>query len=166
MRECREELGLDLTPDRLLVVDWVPTRDGRTDRVMVIYDGHPRPRYGGTDRGAAWRVAGLGLVGPATGRRASCSSLTTGPRPALRMPTSATKRASVGSVLRPCPVANTRVLADSFGGTSATCSPSASSRRSRRRRVVQARGNAMRLRRARRRQKWASAGGRFRSRSR
>ena len=34
----------------------------------------------------------------------------------------------MASVLRPCPVANTRVRADSLGGTSTTCSPSASSR--------------------------------------
>jgi 8-oxo-dGTP diphosphatase len=39
VRECREELGLDLSPGRLLVVDWVPARDGRTEGVMVIYDG-------------------------------------------------------------------------------------------------------------------------------
>ncbi|HZO69142.1 MAG TPA: hypothetical protein VFB74_29485 [Kribbellaceae bacterium] len=42
------------------------------------------------------------------------------------MATSATQWASV---LRPCPVENTRALADSFGGTSMTCSPSASNRR-------------------------------------
>ncbi|MCX4471417.1 hypothetical protein OOK41_14060 [Micromonospora sp. NBC_01655] len=34
----------------------------------------------------------------------------------------------MASVLRPCPVANIRALADSFGGTSTICSPSASSR--------------------------------------
>ncbi|MFF3867127.1 NUDIX domain-containing protein [Micromonospora sp. NPDC001898] len=39
IRECREELGLDLSSGRLLVVDWVPARDGRTEGVMVIYDG-------------------------------------------------------------------------------------------------------------------------------
>ncbi|WP_375504910.1 hypothetical protein [uncultured Jatrophihabitans sp.] len=41
----------------------------------------------------------------------------------MRVPTSATECASVASVLRPCPVANTRVRADSFGGTSTTVSP-------------------------------------------
>ncbi|MDG4795477.1 NUDIX hydrolase [Micromonospora sp. WMMD1082] len=39
IREVREELGLELTPGRLLVVDWVPATDGRSDGVMVIYDG-------------------------------------------------------------------------------------------------------------------------------
>lgn len=38
IRECREELGLDLAPGRLLVVDWVPARAGRTEGVMVVYD--------------------------------------------------------------------------------------------------------------------------------
>lgn len=39
IRESREELGLDLPVGRLLVVDWVPARDGRIEGVMVIYDG-------------------------------------------------------------------------------------------------------------------------------
>ncbi|MET7951086.1 NUDIX hydrolase [Micromonospora sp. NPDC005324] len=39
VRECREELGVDLTPGRLLVVDWVPVRNGRTDSVMLVFDG-------------------------------------------------------------------------------------------------------------------------------
>lgn len=39
VRECREELGVSLTPGRLLVVDWVPVRDGRTDGVMLVFDG-------------------------------------------------------------------------------------------------------------------------------
>ena len=42
--------------------------------------------------------------------------------------TSATEWASVASVLRPCPVENTRARADSFGGTSTTSSPPARSR--------------------------------------
>jgi hypothetical protein len=54
------------------------------------------------------------------------AGVTTGRRPAMRVPTRATERASVASVLRPCPVANTRALAESFGGTSMTSSPSAS----------------------------------------
>ncbi|TWJ20887.1 NUDIX domain-containing protein [Micromonospora endolithica] len=44
LRECREELSLEVTPGRLLVVDWVPARDGRTEGIMVVYDGgtlHP-----------------------------------------------------------------------------------------------------------------------------
>ncbi|MFF3868895.1 NUDIX domain-containing protein [Micromonospora sp. NPDC001898] len=39
IRECREELGLALSPGRLLVGDWVPAREGRTEGLMVIYDG-------------------------------------------------------------------------------------------------------------------------------
>lgn len=39
IRECREELGLDLTPGRMLVVDWVPARAGRTEGLMVLFDG-------------------------------------------------------------------------------------------------------------------------------
>jgi hypothetical protein len=58
---------------------------------------------------------------------ASCWSSATGRRPDMRVATRATECASVASVLRPCPVANTRARADSFGGTSTTCSPSASS---------------------------------------
>ena len=59
---------------------------------------------------------------------ASWSSLTTGRSPLIRVPTRATECASVASVLRPCPVAKTRARAESFGGTSTTSSPSASSR--------------------------------------
>jgi 8-oxo-dGTP diphosphatase len=38
-RELKEELGLSVTPGRLLVVDWVPPRAGRTEGVMFVYDG-------------------------------------------------------------------------------------------------------------------------------
>jgi 8-oxo-dGTP diphosphatase len=38
-REITEELGLTVTPGRLLVVDWVPPRDGRTDGLMLVFDG-------------------------------------------------------------------------------------------------------------------------------
>ncbi|MET9661651.1 NUDIX hydrolase [Streptomyces sp. NPDC006510] len=39
-REIKEELGLDLTPGRLLVVDWVPEQpDGRPPLVNFIFDG-------------------------------------------------------------------------------------------------------------------------------
>jgi 8-oxo-dGTP diphosphatase len=38
-RELMEELNLPVTPGRLLVVDWVPPRIGRTDGVMFVYDG-------------------------------------------------------------------------------------------------------------------------------
>jgi hypothetical protein len=60
---------------------------------------------------------------------ASCSSLTTGRSPLMRITARATGCASVASVLQPWPAANTRVRADSLGGTSATCPPPASSRR-------------------------------------
>jgi len=39
VRELKEELGLSVTPGRLLVVDWVPPRTGRTEGVMFLYDG-------------------------------------------------------------------------------------------------------------------------------
>ncbi len=38
-REAREELVLDLSPGRLLAVDWVPPREGRAEGVMFVYDG-------------------------------------------------------------------------------------------------------------------------------
>lgn len=38
-RELREELGLDRVPGRLLVVDWVPPREGRTEGLMLVFDG-------------------------------------------------------------------------------------------------------------------------------
>ncbi len=37
VRELREELGLELEPGRLLVVDWAP-REG-VDRVLFVFDG-------------------------------------------------------------------------------------------------------------------------------
>jgi 8-oxo-dGTP diphosphatase len=39
IREAKEELGKTITPGRLLVVDWVPPRPGRTEGVMFVYDG-------------------------------------------------------------------------------------------------------------------------------
>lgn len=39
VRELAEELGLAVVPGRLLVVDWVPPRPGRTEGVMFVYDG-------------------------------------------------------------------------------------------------------------------------------
>lgn len=38
-REVTEELGLTVVPGRLLAVDWVPARDGRTEGLMVVFDG-------------------------------------------------------------------------------------------------------------------------------
>lgn len=41
-REVREELGLDLNPGRLLVVDWVPPQtDGRPALANYLFDGGP-----------------------------------------------------------------------------------------------------------------------------
>jgi 8-oxo-dGTP diphosphatase len=39
VREVAEELGLAVVPGRLLVVDWVPARAGRTEGLMLIFDG-------------------------------------------------------------------------------------------------------------------------------
>jgi 8-oxo-dGTP pyrophosphatase MutT (NUDIX family) len=39
VRELKEELGMSVAPGRLLVVDWVPPRPGRTEGVMFVYDG-------------------------------------------------------------------------------------------------------------------------------
>ncbi|MEU4626589.1 NUDIX hydrolase [Actinoplanes sp. NPDC023801] len=38
-RELREELGLSVPVGRLLVTDWVPAREGRTEGLMLIFDG-------------------------------------------------------------------------------------------------------------------------------
>jgi len=39
VREIKEELALDLEPGRLLVTDWVPPRPGRTEGLMLLFDG-------------------------------------------------------------------------------------------------------------------------------
>lgn len=39
IREITEELGLTVTPGRLLAVDWVPPREGRTEGLMLLFDG-------------------------------------------------------------------------------------------------------------------------------
>ncbi|GAA0493320.1 NUDIX hydrolase [Paractinoplanes deccanensis] len=39
VRELEEELGLPVKPGRLLVTDWVPPRAGRTEGLMLLYDG-------------------------------------------------------------------------------------------------------------------------------
>ncbi len=39
VRELKEELGLSVAPGRLLAVDWVPPRPGRTEGVMFVYSG-------------------------------------------------------------------------------------------------------------------------------
>jgi 8-oxo-dGTP diphosphatase len=38
-RELKEELGLPLPVGGLLVVDWVPPKEGRTEGLMLVYDG-------------------------------------------------------------------------------------------------------------------------------
>ncbi|MFI2486894.1 NUDIX domain-containing protein [Promicromonospora kroppenstedtii] len=38
-REVREELGLDLGPGRLVAVDHVPAAAGRTEALVLVYDG-------------------------------------------------------------------------------------------------------------------------------
>jgi 8-oxo-dGTP diphosphatase len=43
IREIGEELGLAATPGRLLVVDWVPPVDGRTEGLMLLFDGGMLP---------------------------------------------------------------------------------------------------------------------------
>jgi 8-oxo-dGTP pyrophosphatase MutT (NUDIX family) len=39
VREVEEELGLTVRPGRLLIVDWFPPRQERTEGVGFIYDG-------------------------------------------------------------------------------------------------------------------------------
>lgn len=39
VRELKEELGLPVQPARLLVTDWVPPRPGRTEGLMMVFDG-------------------------------------------------------------------------------------------------------------------------------
>jgi 8-oxo-dGTP diphosphatase len=39
VREVEEELGLRVRPGRLLVTDWVPPEFGRTDGLMLVFDG-------------------------------------------------------------------------------------------------------------------------------
>lgn len=39
VRELKEELGLPVQPGRLLVTDWVPPRQDRTEGLMLVFDG-------------------------------------------------------------------------------------------------------------------------------
>ena len=39
IREVKEELGLDRDPGRLLAMDWVPPRPGRTEGLIAVFDG-------------------------------------------------------------------------------------------------------------------------------
>jgi 8-oxo-dGTP pyrophosphatase MutT (NUDIX family) len=38
-REVAEELGLDRRPGQVLALDWVPSRPGRPEGLVVVYDG-------------------------------------------------------------------------------------------------------------------------------
>jgi 8-oxo-dGTP diphosphatase len=58
-REVAEELGLDRPVGRVLAVDWVPSRPGRPEGLVVVYDGGV---LGATDI-AAITVAGDELAG-------------------------------------------------------------------------------------------------------
>jgi 8-oxo-dGTP diphosphatase len=40
-REVKEELGLAVTPGRLLVVDWVPQTGDRTEAIIFLFAGAP-----------------------------------------------------------------------------------------------------------------------------
>ena len=42
-RELKEELGLSRPPGDLLAIDWVSPREGRTEGLMVIFDGGVLP---------------------------------------------------------------------------------------------------------------------------
>ncbi len=39
VREVTEELGVVVTPGRMLLIDWVPPLADRTEGVIVVYDG-------------------------------------------------------------------------------------------------------------------------------
>ncbi|WP_433294395.1 NUDIX domain-containing protein [Actinoplanes sp. CA-030573] len=39
IREIAEELRLDVRPGRLLAVEWVPAQEGRTEGLMLLFDG-------------------------------------------------------------------------------------------------------------------------------
>jgi 8-oxo-dGTP diphosphatase len=64
-REVAEELGLDRPVGRVLAVDWVPSRPGRPEGLVVVYDGGVFTR---DDAGAitvpAAELAGFAFVSP------------------------------------------------------------------------------------------------------
>jgi 8-oxo-dGTP diphosphatase len=39
IREVKEEFGLDRDPGRLLAMDWVPPRPGRSEGLIAVFDG-------------------------------------------------------------------------------------------------------------------------------
>ncbi len=131
--QVRDQLGRDP------LAGLAATSRGRTPARMVLACAADKnvfapPGTSSSSRACSWAILRV-CSSPRERRRStssrstvSCSSATTGRSPAIRVPTSATECASVASFLRPCPVANTRARADSFGGTSTTRSPSAKSR--------------------------------------
>jgi 8-oxo-dGTP diphosphatase len=52
IREVKEELGLDRDPGRLLAMDWVPPRPGRSEGLIAVFDG---------DRLTVEEIAGIRL---------------------------------------------------------------------------------------------------------
>lgn len=64
-REVAEELGLDRPPGRVLAVDWVPSRAGRPEGLIVVYDGGV---FSAADIAAITvpdaELAGFAFVGP------------------------------------------------------------------------------------------------------
>ncbi|MEV7238655.1 NUDIX hydrolase [Streptomyces sp. NPDC051020] len=87
-REVREELGIDLAPGRLLVVDWVPEQvDGRPPLVNYLFDGGLMSQDEGenrihldSDELTEWRLATSAewdtLFAPHLARRLHASSRT------------------------------------------------------------------------------------------
>jgi len=53
VREVEEEIGLQVAPRRLLAVDWVPPLEGRSEAVVMVFDGGLLT----ADRTAAIRLA-------------------------------------------------------------------------------------------------------------
>lgn len=78
-REITEELGLTVVPGRLLVVDWVPPRDGRTDGLMLVFDGgrHSGPVRLAEEELRSWAWCDPGEAGqrlpPLLARRAAAA---------------------------------------------------------------------------------------------
>ena len=77
-RELKEELGLPVAPERLLVVDWVPPRTGRTEGVMFVYDG------GVVERGEQPHIGPA--AGPALLRMPCCRWTARRTQPTLAQP--------------------------------------------------------------------------------
>ncbi len=72
-REVLEELGLDRPPGPVLAVDWVPSRPGRPEGLVVVYDGGVLP----AEEAAAIRLADGELARFAFVDRAGVAALVT-----------------------------------------------------------------------------------------